>query len=154
MRAAPSEIFREMVGLFLADTNQIVPYAYAHFRLQPIGTTGQIRLLNYKKGASASPPDLSADQILHHLNPMHLMTASYASVATALNNITYRCPHCGTDNPLHHKTCIGCQSMRPKLPIGAVLAVLLRACVDMTYVLYVAVAISFLLVTLFYAFRY
>lgn len=155
LKSAPQGVFCDMVGNFTEDTHREIPYLYAQFRLQPIKTTGQIRVFHYRPKEEIAPRAPLAfgeifSAILRHLNPLCILRATIHSVLNAIDNIRYRCPHCGTDNRLLARHCVTCKSRRPALTARATLVFSLRALIDMTYFLYALVSLSFLFYALFH----
>lgn len=152
LNSAPPGIFSLMVERFITDTNAEIKYEYFHFKLAPIKTTGQVRVFHYRKKEETAPGSPRGSKeiftsIVRHLNPLYIVRAVIHSVLDAIDNIQYRCPHCGSDNRLLARHCSVCRSARPPLTLQATLVFALRALIDMTYFLYVFVALS----VMFYA---
>lgn len=154
LKSAPPGIFALMVERFITDTNAEIKYEYFHFKLAPIKTTGQIRVFHYQKQekpepvtAPAGAPKIILPAILRHLNPLYILRGMVHSILDAIDNIRYRCPHCGTDNRLLAHRCKVCHSARPALTFRVALLFFVRALIDMTYFFYVFAAFA----VMFYA---
>jgi hypothetical protein len=156
LESAPSDFFTKMVLAFVENTHQDTAYQYADFKLEPIQTTGQVRLLNYRKmdplPSNHEPVTAGtvAESILKNLNPYLIVMNAYRSILDALNQIHYRCPACAAENRLLSRQCYACSQPRPKLKATTVMLYSMRALIDMSYFLYVLVALGFLIVTLFH----
>ena len=157
LKAAPPGIFGLMVERFITDTNAEIKYEYFHFKLAPIKTTGQIHVFRYEKQEKPGPTAASAIEpgdillaILRHLNPLYVVRAVVRSILDAIDNIRYRCPHCGTDNRLLARRCKVCDSARPPLTFRVAFLFFVRALIDMTYFFYVFAAFT----VMFYALCY
>jgi hypothetical protein len=157
LQAAPADDFRILITGFLDDPKSELTYPYLNFRLEPIRTTGQIHVLKYVK------PEASADHIpikpelirlLKHFNPVYVFANIYRSFRRGIDGIHYVCEGCGASNPLLNRKCLECGAPRPKLKRYTVFIFSLRALIDMTYVLYVVLVLSFLVLTLFGALRF
>lgn len=157
LKSAPPGIFALMVERFITDTNAEIKYEYFHFKLAPIKTTGQIRVFHYQKQEKPEPAAVPAgvsknilSTILRHLNPLYIVRGVVHSILNAVDNIRYRCPHCGTDNRLLARRCKVCHSARPPLTFRVAFLFFVRALIDMTYFFYIFAALA----VMFYAFCY
>ena len=146
-----------MVEKFITDTNAEIKYEYFHFKLAPIKTTGQIRVFHYERQQKPQAVAEAAPErrdilpiILRHLNPLYIVRGVLHSILDAIDNIRYRCPHCGSDNRLLARRCKVCQSARPPLTFRVAFLFLVRALIDMTYFFYVFAALA----VMFYALCY
>lgn len=154
LKAAPPGIFGLMVERFITDTNAEIKYEYFHFKLAPVKTTGQIRVFHYEKQEKPAPASGALDEpknpfpgLLRHLNPLYIGREVVHSILDAIDNIRYRCPHCGTDNRLLAQRCKVCHSARPRLTFRVAALFFVRALIDMTYFFYVFAALT----VMFYA---
>lgn len=159
LAAAPDGSFREMIRAFIADTSASPAYPFQNYRLAPPQTTGQIHVLRYvPKVADDNRVELSwqsfKDFVGRYLNPLAMSRVASREVRESLDRVQYECQNCGAQNSLLQRNCAACGSKRPKLPLTVVARYLLRATIDMTYVLYVAVCLGFLVITMFRALRY
>lgn len=143
-----------MVERFISNTNAEIRYEYFHFKLAPIKTTGQIRVFHYEKQEKPGPVSEAVSEpknpfpaILRHLNPLYIVREVIYSILDAVDNIRYRCPHCGTDNRLLARRCEVCHSARPRLTFRVAALFFVRALIDMTYFFYVFAALT----VMFYA---
>lgn len=152
LKSAPPGIFSLMVERFIENTNAEIKYEYFYFKLAPIKTTGQIHVFHYQKPEKpeVEPAPVTENvfpQILRHLNPFYIVRGMLHSILDAIDNIRYRCPHCGTDNRLLARRCKVCQSARPPLTFRVAFLFFVRALIDMTYFFYVFAALT----VMFYA---
>lgn len=159
LSAAPSDSFRSLIEGFLREPGSDMLYPFNEYHLEPIRTTGQIHVLNYLKvpdehSAEYIPIGPELLRIVRHINPVRVLRNLKKSFRRGIDGIQYVCESCGAHNPLLKKTCIECDAPRPKLKGYTVFIFSLRALIDMTYVLYVALVIGFLVMTVFGALRY
>jgi len=159
LASAPDDNFRLLVEAFISDTGATVQYTFQNYKLAPPQISGQIHVLRYaKKEKNNEHVELTwqsvAGFLRRYLNPLAMSRAASREVRDSLDRVQYQCQNCGATNRLLQRTCAACGCERPKLPFAVVARYLLRATIDMTYVLYVAVCLSFLTVTMFRALKY
>lgn len=159
LEKSPSDAFKNLIQGFLDNPDSRHYYPFRDFHLEPIRTSGQIHVLKYLKPAPATPaeqipvkPELI--RLLRHLNPLHVLANTYRSFRRGIDSIHYVCQGCGASNPVLKRHCAECGAPRPKLKVYTVFIFSLRALIDMTYVLYVALVLGFLISTVFGALRY
>ncbi len=153
LTAAPDEAFRTMVQDFIAHNEDEIFYNFPAYKLEPIRTTGQIHILRYLK-AEKKPDKITirsfVQALLRNLNPVYVLSESYATVIGSLNRIHYTCTGCGAENSLLARNCTACLRPRPPIRLYALTLFIFRALIDMSYLLYITVTISFLIFTLFH----
>lgn len=159
LASAPDSSFRDMVRAFMSDTDASPAYPYQNYRLAPPQTTGQIHVLRYvPKISNEDRAELTWQSfgqfVRRYLNPLAMSSAASKEVRESLDRVQYECQNCGAQNSLLQSSCAACGSRRPKLPLTVIARYMLRATIDMTYVLYVAVCLGFLLLTMFRALKY
>ena len=156
LASAPDDGFRSLVRSFVADTNGTLTYPVQNYSLSPAQTTGQIHVLRYApKETNSHKIELTWHSVryaLHrYLHPLAMARGVSSEVRDSLDRVQYECQNCGATNALLTGNCAACGSPRPRLPVTVVLRYLLRASVDMSYALYVALCLSFLVITMFRA---
>jgi len=157
--AAPDETFRSMVQSFTADTQQTHSYPFRNYRLVPPKVTGQIHVLRFIPKENKSETFELTWEIFRaffrrYLHPLAMAQGVSSEVRSSLDRVQYQCQNCGAENALLQRSCGACGSPRPRLPVAVVLRHLLSASVDMSYALYVALCLSFLVITMFRALKY
>ncbi len=158
LAAAPDEIFRMLVNTFTANSYEDLKYPFQNYRLAPPQVTGQIHVLRYAaKETNALKTELTWQSVRtamrRYLHPLAMAHGVSSEVRSSLDRVQYECQNCGATNALLTGNCAACGSPRPRLPVAVVLKYLLRASVDMSYALYVALCLGFLVITMFHAMR-
>jgi ribosomal protein L40E len=156
LSASPSAAFAETVRHFAGDDNQEIPYDYHAHKLEPIVTTDQVHVLRFIKNKPDLKPypevtertvSTSAHAVFRNLNPVYVLGKTYKAIMRSLGQIHYVCTGCGAENVLLATHCTACLAHRPPLKFYPVLLFVLRAAIDISYIVYAIIAISFLIYT-------
>lgn len=157
LSASPSAAFAETVRNFAGYDSREIPYDYLAHKLEPIITTGQIHVLRFIKNKPEVKPyhevtertvSTSAHALFRNLNPIHVLGKTYKTIIRSLSQIHYVCTSCGAETVLLSSHCASCLAHRPPLKFYPVLLFVLRAAIDISYVFYAIIAISFLIYTM------